>query len=329
MELDLTAEVDRLFDDSSLSADGHPVAVIISGGVAAGKTTLRKEKYSSGYVLIDAADIFLSLSRGEYYDFPDGLEEPMVVIGRMAAHRAVGERRNIVTEVIGDDPGSVRGLIEALRGAGYSVQGAVLTVSLDEALRRNELRDDDDISAIYAEPYQAAWIVEACREVSPRPARRIVYVDMDGVLVDFVSGLERVSPEVLAEYAGREDDIPGVFALMDPMPGALEAFGELAQRFDTYILSTAPWANPSAWSDKLEWVQKHLGEAAYKRLILTHHKDLNRGDYLIDDREAKGADRFDGQLLGFGSARFPDWAAVIAYMRAEDAVALADPATAR
>lgn len=53
--------------------------------------------------------------------------------------------------------------------------------------------------------------------------------------------------------------MPGVFALIQPMPGALEAYEELSRRFDTYVLSTSPWQNPSAWSDKLLWIQKHLG----------------------------------------------------------------------
>ena len=103
---------------------------------------------------------------------------------------------------------------------------------------------------------------------------------------------------------------------MEPMPGAIDSFRELGQRFDTYILSTAPWANPSPWSDELEWVQRHLGEPAYKRLILSHHKDLNRGVFLIDDRRTKGAGRFEGTLLQFGSGGLPDWPAVMEYLRA-------------
>ena len=68
--MDTNAAVDRLVDDSSFPADGQPFAVIISGDVAAGKTTVRRQEYSSGYLLIDAAEIFLSLSRGEYLDSP-------------------------------------------------------------------------------------------------------------------------------------------------------------------------------------------------------------------------------------------------------------------
>lgn len=142
----------------------------------------------------------------------------------------------------------------------------------------------------------------------------IVYVDMDNVLVDFRSGIERLDAHVVEQYEGRLDDVPGIFALMDPVPDAIESFHYLAGLYDTYILSTAPWANPTAWSDKLLWVQRHLGDAAYKRLILTHHKHLNDGDYLIDDRTKNGADRFRGEHIHFGSSAFPDWKAVTRYL---------------
>ena len=144
--------------------------------------------------------------------------------------------------------------------------------------------------------------------------RHIVCVDMDGVLVDFASGLERVPAEIRDKYEGREDEIPGIFALMGPMPGAIDADLELAERFDTCVLSTAPWKNPSAWSDKLRWVQRHLAKTAYKRLILSHHKDLNRGDFLIDNRPNNGADEFDGEFIHFGEVPYADWPAVMEYM---------------
>ena len=102
--------------------------------------------------------------------------------------------------------------------------------------------------------------------------------------------------------------IPGVFALMDPMPGAVEAFNTLADAFDVYILSTSPWKNASAWSDKLKWVKKYLGEKAWKRLILSHHKNLNHGDFLVDDRDKNGAGEFTGTLIRFypGKTSWPE-----------------------
>ena len=144
--------------------------------------------------------------------------------------------------------------------------------------------------------------------------KKVLYVDMDNVLVDFASGIARLDPATVQTYVGRLDEVPGIFALMDPMPGAVAAFTTLAQHFDTYLLSTSPWENPSAWSDKLLWVKTHLGEVAYKRLILTHHKNLNCGDYLIDDRTKNGVDQFQGEHIHFGTAQFPDWSAVLTYL---------------
>ena len=150
---------------------------------------------------------------------------------------------------------------------------------------------------------------------------RVLYIDMDNTLVDFVTAFPRVGDIALKEYAGREDDIPGIFALMDPMPGAIEAVHILAEHYDVYVLSTAPWANPSAWSDKVGWIQRHFGShdnsVLYNRVILSHHKGLNRGGLLIDDRLHKnGADRFVGTALEFGSDEWPDWATVVAFLTA-------------
>ncbi len=120
--------------------------------------------------------------------------------------------------------------------------------------------------------------------------KKILYIDMDGVLVDFASAIRKLSPEILKDYEGHLDDVPGIFSLMDPMPGAIEAVTALSQRYDVYILSTAPWRNPSAWADKLRFVQDYFPDVFHKRLILSHHKELCRGDYLIDDRPRHGAD---------------------------------------
>lgn len=151
--------------------------------------------------------------------------------------------------------------------------------------------------------------------------KKILYIDMDNTLVDFSARLEGIHPALLKEYEGREDEIPGVFALMPPVPGALEAFRELSTLFDTYILSTAPWENPSAWQHKVEWVHLHLGRAegtpAYKRLILSHHKNLNRGDFLVDDRpHHRGADKFEGEVVHFGAeGKYRTWPEVVDYLR--------------
>ena len=145
--------------------------------------------------------------------------------------------------------------------------------------------------------------------------RKTLCIDMDNVLVDFPSAFALIDPAVLDQHDDNKDEIPGIFGLMRPVEGAVEAFAELSSLFDTYILSPSPWENPSAWSDKLLWVKKHLGKPAHKRLILSHHKHLNLGHYLVDDRTKNGADRFSGELVLFGSPRFPDWPEVTNYLR--------------
>jgi len=44
-------------------------------------------------------------------------------------------------------------------------------------------------------------------------------------------------------------------------------------------------------------------------------KDLNRGDFLIDDRPNNGADLFAGTFVQFGKEPFTDWPAVMEYLR--------------
>jgi 5'(3')-deoxyribonucleotidase len=149
-------------------------------------------------------------------------------------------------------------------------------------------------------------------------ARKIVYFDMDNVLVDFKSGIAQLSTETQTEYAGVLDEVPGVFRLMAPIPKAVEAVHKIAEHYDVYILSTSPWKNPDALQDKLDWVKKYFGAEKdgvfYKRVIISHHKDLNKGDYLIDDRTKNGAGEFEGELIQFGSEKFPDWDAVVDYL---------------
>jgi len=146
-----------------------------------------------------------------------------------------------------------------------------------------------------------------------------VHTDLDNTLVDFAARLPGIDPAILELYLVAYDEIPGMFALMPPVANAIDAYRELVTLFDTYILSTAPWRNPSAWQHRVEWVQLHLGAdpgtPAYKRLILSHHKQLNRGDFLVDDRSNNGAGEFEGEWLRFGSERFPGWDAMLEYLR--------------
>ena len=145
-------------------------------------------------------------------------------------------------------------------------------------------------------------------------SKKILYIDMDGVLVDFASAFKKLPEDIHNKYPNNKDEIPTIFSLMEPMPGAIDAFNKLSDIFDTYILSTSPWENDSALPDKLKWIKIHLGDKAKKRVIFSHHKNLNKGDFLIDDRKANGADKFEGELIQFSVAPFENWSSILKYL---------------
>lgn len=148
--------------------------------------------------------------------------------------------------------------------------------------------------------------------------REIMYIDMDNVIVDFQSGIDQLDDETLEAYKDNYDEVPGIFSLMKPMPRAIEAVETLSKYYEVYVLSTAPWLNPSAWKDKIEWIHRHFGKgkgsALYKRLIISHHKNLNEGDYLIDDRTKNGVADFKGHHIHFGQSGTETWDDVMLYL---------------
>lgn len=158
-------ETEKFFDDSSNPTNGQPEFVLILGAVFTGKTTLRKQQYSKGYVLIDAAEIFLSLSNGEYFDFGfEPFEQPMEIIGTLVARRAILQRRNMVTEMTVSLEEEIKTVIDAMTRIDYKVQVVRLDCDLETAKERNLNRDDEGISAAYTQLYHQRWIRNAAKE---------------------------------------------------------------------------------------------------------------------------------------------------------------------
>jgi 5'(3')-deoxyribonucleotidase len=146
-------------------------------------------------------------------------------------------------------------------------------------------------------------------------SKKIVFVDMDGVLVNFEKAFieyHKTTTGYLSElYQNDPDLIPGIFREAEPIPGAIEAVKKLAHVYDICVATTSPWDMPYAAGDKMFWIQKYLGQEFYKSMTITHRKDLLHGDYLIDDRTANGAGEFKGKLMQFGTEKYPDWDAIL------------------
>lgn len=146
--------------------------------------------------------------------------------------------------------------------------------------------------------------------------KKIVWIDMDGVLVDFHRHVnETISNNpVLGElYKDREDHIPGIFRNPKPIEGAIEAVKKLAEsgKYELYIATAAPWGNPESSTDKRYWIEEYFGNLFHKKMAVTHLKNMLIGDYLIDDRTKNGAGEFGGEHIHFGTESCPDWNSVL------------------
>lgn len=146
--------------------------------------------------------------------------------------------------------------------------------------------------------------------------KKILYIDLDGVVVDLMLEVERELKSENQNYKGIEeliDNSETVFLNAPPIPHAIEAIEELEKHYDVFILSTAPWNNVNAWFQKRVWVERHL-PSLIKKLILTHRKDLLKGDFLIDDRAKNGAAQFSGEHIHIFEPKFHDWDSVLNYL---------------
>lgn len=151
---------------------------------------------------------------------------------------------------------------------------------------------------------------------------------MDGVIADFDKAIKEYDPSLNTydseDYEVRSKRVDAIceenfniFQDLDPIPGARLAILELRELFEIYFLSTPMWNVPHSFTDKRIWIDKHYGRWAHKRLILTHRKDLNIGDFLVDDRTRNGTDKFTGEHIHFGTERFPNWATIGEYLKSK------------
>ncbi|MBQ0759007.1 MAG: hypothetical protein KBT72_05050 [Zhongshania sp.] len=144
----------------------------------------------------------------------------------------------------------------------------------------------------------------------------IIYVDMDDVLCAYLEGF--VQHQAKHPELAFPQSQPGLYRGLEPLPGAIEGYKWLHEHpnTDVFILTAPSVKNPHCYSEKREWVEMHLGIAATENLIISPHKHLNKGHYLIDDMASgKGQDKFEGELLLFGSKDFPNWNTVIDFFK--------------
>jgi hypothetical protein len=151
-----------------------------------------------------------------------------------------------------------------------------------------------------------------------------VFLDMDGVLADF----ERLRRETETQgyFTHLTGDmlkhIPGAFASMQPIPGAIAGVKVLIGKgFDVWVASKPATGLPHTYSEKAGWILRWFPELK-RKIILTHDKGLLgcAEDYLVDDRVHKAnCAAFRGRLLHFGfEAGALDWGDLGDFFRSQD-----------
>lgn len=139
---------------------------------------------------------------------------------------------------------------------------------------------------------------------------------MDDVLCDFTNAHRqslKINPKIQFPQCQY-----GFFRNLKPINGGVEAVQYLNEQscFDIYILTAPSVLNPLCYTEKRLWIEDHLGMEMVKRLIISPHKHLNKGDYLIDDKnKGRGQDKFEGKLLQFGVEPFNDWTTILVYFK--------------
>lgn len=158
-------------------------------------------------------------------------------------------------------------------------------------------------------------------------SKKILFLDMDGVVADFEKGIKSYCPdlEVSDKFPNVEersiliDEVmasnPNMFLHLDPIPEAIDYSIQLFDMFEVYFLSVPCWHVPQSFTDKRLWLEKHFGKLVERRLILSHRKDLAIGHYLVDDRLHHGAKDFQGKHIHFGTEKFPDWKTTFEYLK--------------
>lgn len=140
----------------------------------------------------------------------------------------------------------------------------------------------------------------------------IVYIDMDDVLCDYSIAFNNAIKET-PSIAFPQSQY-GFYANLVPITGAIESVHKLinSEKFDPYILTAPSTRNPFSYTEKRVWIEKYFGIEFTEKLIISPNKGLLKGDILIDDLiSGRGQEGFEGQMMQFGSACYPDWSAVM------------------
>lgn len=131
----------------------QPKLVIFTGGVGAGKTTIRKQKYQKDYVHFDPADIWAIVKKEFDIDDPK-VESYSFAVCDLVIKDCLENKRNMVIELIGDHKEPLTMIIDKMVTKGYSVDLQHIECDPAEAYKRHLRAVDED------EDYLSAYFTQ-------------------------------------------------------------------------------------------------------------------------------------------------------------------------
>lgn len=140
------------------------------------------------------------------------------------------------------------------------------------------------------------------RRIHEPPAKRFVLIDQDNTFTNFNESVVQIASEELhlpkpttmctrvaqGYESQHRKDVEAIYgrenfiANLEQLPNSQAAMNRMSKIYECFIV-TAPPKTPYAASEKIGWVEKHLGPEWVSRMIITDQKTLLFGDALIDD----------------------------------------------
>ena len=140
----------------------------------------------------------------------------------------------------------------------------------------------------------------------------IVFVDMDGVLCNFYKAAKQALTDNPKQKYPQSQW--GFFLKLEEIPGAIEGFRKLEEKYDLWILTRPSFRNVNCYTEKAQWIWDHLGFDIVEKTIMAPNKSFLKGDYLIDDMGNAGQEEFEGEWIHFKTEKFPNWETVVDYL---------------
>jgi hypothetical protein len=160
----INEEIDKFFPEDLPTDNKKPELQVVTGGVGVGKTHYIKTNFKAGYLVLDGSEIFRNLAPADNDNVTDNLEL-INTIGPFIAKKALIERVDIVTEVIGHNFVLMTQLIDSMTDLGYNVAVKHLSHDVSDAYNRHVekvISDKYYLSSMFTGDFNAKWLIDAC-----------------------------------------------------------------------------------------------------------------------------------------------------------------------